>query len=232
MLRSVLFAGISLGLAVYAMGGQPDSVAATGGWKFSSEKAGIKIFSRPHPGGTVKEFMAIGEIEACSREVHAVIDDIGDYSSFMPYTAECQLLKREADSILTYQRISPKVVCDRDYTLRIWETSWAGPDGFTFLNRWHAVNALGPPKKPGVLRVKLCEGSWLLEPASKTTTKATYSVCSDSCGKAPAFIANEFSQIGIRKVFAAVRQQVKDPKYSVAEQGEIRIGKRQSASEE
>jgi hypothetical protein len=231
MLRPALFVAISFALAVCASADQPDSVASSDGWKFTSEKGGIKIFSRPHHGSPVKEFRAIGDIEACSREVHAVIDDIDGYPSFMPYMAECQLVKREADSLLIYQRISPKIVCDRDYTLRIWETSSAGPDGFTFLNRWQAANALGPAKKPGVMRVQLCNGSWLLEPSSKTTTKATYSVCSDSCGKAPAFIANQFSLIGIREVFAAVRQRVKNPKYSVAQQGEIRIGKRQVATD-
>ena len=231
MFRAALFVAFSFALVVCARADQPDSVASTDGWKLSSEKHGIKIFSRPHPGSPVKEFRAIGDIEACSREVHAVIDDIDGYPSFMPYMAECQLVKREADSILIYQRISPKIVCDRDYTLRIWETSWAGPGGFTFLNRWQAANSLGPPKKSGVMRVKLCRGSWLLEPSGKSTTKATYSVCNDSCGKAPTFIANQFSQIGIRQVFAAVRQQVRNPKYAVAEQGKFGLasGKRQAA---
>jgi hypothetical protein len=222
---------VSLAPVVCAMADQSDSVAASDGWKFSSEQRGVKIFSRPHPGSAVKEFRAVGEIEACSREVHAVIDDIHGYPSFMPYTVECRLLKRETDSILAYQRISPKIVCDRDYTLRIWETSWPGADGFTFLNRWQTANASGPPKVPGVLRVKLCKGSWLLEPSSKTTTRATYSVCSDSCGKAPAFLANEFSQVGIREVFAAVREQVKNPKYAVAERRDFRLGQGQSPAD-
>ncbi len=68
-----------------------------------------------------------------------------------------------------------------------------------------------------MIRVKICEGSWLLEPSSAVTTKATYSVCSDSAGKVPVFLVNHFSQVSIRKIFEVIRKQVKDPKYAVAE---------------
>jgi hypothetical protein len=36
----------------------------------------------------------------------------------------------------------------------------------------------------------------------------------DSGGAIPAFIKNTGSQIGIRKLFAAIRKQVRDPKYA------------------
>jgi Polyketide cyclase / dehydrase and lipid transport len=208
---------VSFALALPAMANQPGSVAASDGWKLSSEGDGIKIYSRAHPNSPVKEFRAVGEIEAPSREVHAVIDDVASYPEFMPYVTQCLLLKRDEDSILTYQRISTKIVCDRDFTLRIREKSWASPDGLTFLNQWQIANGLGPPEKPGVIRVKICEGSWLLEPSSAVRTKATYSVCSDSAGKVPVFLANHFSQVSIRKIFEVVRKQVKDPKYATAE---------------
>jgi Polyketide cyclase / dehydrase and lipid transport len=217
----------SFGLTIFASGQQqPHRATAAQGWKFASESRGVKIFSRAHPGSIVKEFKAIGKIEASTREVHAVVDDVRGYPNFMPYTAECRLVKREGNSVLAYQRISPRIVCDRDYTLRIWETSWHSHDGLTFLNRWQTANKEGPPKKPGVLRVDLCRGSWLLEPSGKgTTTRATYTICSDSCGKVPAFLVNQFSQVGIRQIFAAIREQVKNPKYAIAEERDIRIGR-------
>ena len=62
---------------------------------------------------------AIGEIAASTAVVHAVIDDVDSYPQFMPYTVECRVLKREGDSVLTYQRISAPLVSDRDYTLRV-----------------------------------------------------------------------------------------------------------------
>src|ERR1700737_4132396 len=167
------------------------------GWTLSKESSGIRLYSRAHPGSSLKEFKAVGEIDASARAVHNVIDDIEAYPSFMPFTAQCRVIKREADSIITYQRLSPKICSDRDYTLRIRETSWAGPGGLVYLNRWELANELGPGEKKGVVRVKLCEGGWLLEPEDATKTRATYTVYTDSGGAIPAFIANRASQIAI-----------------------------------
>jgi hypothetical protein len=186
------------------------------GWKFAKEGAGVSLYSRVRGGSALKEFKAVGEIDAPTRAVHNVIDDFEAYPSFMPYTAECHLIKREDDSILTYQRLSPKVVSDRDYTLRIRKKAWPSQDGLVYLNQWEPANEFGPAEKPGVLRVKLNEGSWLLEPAGASKTRATYSIYTDSGGAIPAFIANAASEVGIRKLFAAVRKQVKHPKYDDA----------------
>ena len=134
----------------------------------------------------------------------------------MPYTVECRVLKREGDAVLTYQRLSAPLVSDRDYTLRVRTTSRTVEGGTSYLSRWETENALGPAERLGVVRVKLCEGGWLLEPLGSNATRATYSVYTDSGGVIPAFIKKTGSQIGIRKIFAAIRKQVQDPKYNAA----------------
>ncbi|PYK61618.1 MAG: hypothetical protein DME43_02080, partial [Verrucomicrobia bacterium] len=113
-------------------------------WKLATERNGVTIYSRPHSGSSLKEFKAVGEIAAPSRAVCEVIEDVDAYPSFMPYMAECRLLRRESDSLLSYQRISPKVCCDRDFTLRTYKTSWPGLAGLVYSNRWESANALGP----------------------------------------------------------------------------------------
>ena len=158
----------------------------------------------------------MGEIAAPSRAVCEVIEDVDAYPNFMPYMAECRLLRRESDSLLSYQRISPKVCCDRDFTLRTYKTSWPGVAGLVYSNRWESANALGPTKKPGVVRVEFCQGAWLLEPNGAARTRATYSVYTDTGGLIPAFIANHFSQSAIGEIFAAMRKQVTQPKYNAA----------------
>ena len=182
-------------------------------WCLTSESGAIKLYSRVRPGSDLKEFKAVGTIEASTSAVHNVINDVEGYAKFMPFTAECRILKQEGNSLYTYQRISPKVVSDRDYTLRVEQTSWPGEAGLVYLNKWEPANETGPPEKKGVLRVKMCTGQWLLEPESVEKTRATYSIYTDTGGALPAFIANAANGIGIRKIFAAVRHQVKDPKY-------------------
>jgi hypothetical protein len=205
----LLFLGISTGIASGA------ATAGSGGegWQLGSESGGIKLYHRVRPGSKLKEFKATGVIDAPTRVVNNVLNDVDGYPKFMPFTAECRVVKRDGESTYAYQRISPKIVGDRDYTLRIREKSWPVEGGLTYQKRWEPANEVGPPEKKGVLRVKLCEGGWLLEPESPDKTRATYTIYTDTGGSLPVFIANAASGIGIRKIFAAVRRQVKDPKY-------------------
>ena len=185
-------------------------------WKLISNKEGVALYRRDRP--ITNESKAIGEIAAPAAVAHAVINDVESYASFMPYTVECRVLKREGNSIVVYQRISAPLTSDRDYTVRIRSSSKPVEGGTSYRSQWEAANALGPPEEPGVVRVNLCDGSWLLEPTGPNTTRATYMIYTDSGGAIPRFIKETGSQIGIRKLFAAIRKQVRDPKYTKAAQ--------------
>ena len=198
------------GIALPLLAAEP---AQDTNWKMAKQTNGVAIQSRPHPGSNLKEFKATGEIDAPSKTVHNVIDDVDSYPSFMPYTAEATVLERHHDSLITYQRLSPKIVGDRDYTLRIEKKSWPAQFGIAYFNEWKPANEHGPAEKPGVFRVKLCDGSWLLEPIGVNKTRATYYLFTDSGISVPPFLANTISETGISKLFAAVRKQSKEPKY-------------------
>jgi len=212
-LMSIFIAGGSTTFAA------EESISTDDYWKLSAQEKNVVIYSRPRPGSQLKEFKAVGPIDAPTGAVCAVIDDFQNYPKFMPYTTECRLIKRDGDSIVGYQRLSPKVCADRDYTLRVWKKSWPSTGGLVFMSHWSPANDLGPPEKKGVVRVKLCEGKWLLEPDGTTKTRATYFIYTDTGGFIPSFIANRISVTGITKLFAAVRKQVKDPKYAVSMPG-------------
>ncbi|MBA2434958.1 MAG: hypothetical protein H0V54_07740 [Chthoniobacterales bacterium] len=186
---------------------------ANDGWKVVSESKGVKVESRVRSGASINELRAVGGIDAPTRVVRGVLEDIESYPSFMPFLIECRLLKRDADSLISYQRISAPLTSDRDYTLRVRNSDEAG--GKVFRSRWEIANALGPAEQPGVVRVKINEGSWLLEAQDDLTTRATYSIYTDG-GALPAFVANRANQIGIGRLFAAVRKQVQQPKYNLS----------------
>jgi ribosome-associated toxin RatA of RatAB toxin-antitoxin module len=213
MIRSVLrFVLVLAMLACCAHRQAAEAAESAGEWKFISNKGGVALYRRERTASY--ESKAIGEIDASTQLAHAVINDLESYASFMPYTAECRVLKREADSVVVYQRISAPLTSDRDYTVRVRWSSKAVDGGMSYFSQWSTENALGPPEKAGVVRVKLCEGGWLLEPAGPNKTRATYMIYTDSGGMIPTFIKNTGSQIGIRKLFEAVRKQVRDPKYA------------------
>jgi len=205
-LIALLAVGAGLVVAFASPPGQED-------WELVKQSNGVAIYSRPHPGSTLKEFKAIGEIDAATKTVHNVIDDVDAYEEFMPYTTEATVLEKNPNSMIAYQRLSPKIVADRDYTLRIEKKSWPAQFGIAYLSEWKPANEQGPAEKPGVFRVKVCNGSWLLEPAGANKTRATYFVFTDSGITAPPFLANTISETGISKLFAAVRKQTKEPKY-------------------
>jgi hypothetical protein len=190
------------------------SVSPKDGWKLAADAKEVIIYSRPHGDSNLKEFKAIGSIDAPSCAVHAVIDDFENYPKFMPYTLECRLLKQEGDLVIGYQRLSPKICEDRDYTLRVSKKSIPGPNGLTYLSQWRTANEMGPAEQKGVVRIKVCNGNWLLEPDGSGKTRATYSIYSDTGGAIPAFIANHASLTAIKKLYAAIRKQAKDPKYA------------------
>lgn len=186
------------------------------GWKLATDAKDVIIYSRPHAESNLKEFKAIGFIDAPSSAVGAVIDDFENYPKFMPYTLECRLIKREGDSVIGYQRVSPKICEDRDYTLRVFKKSSSGPKGLTYMSQWQTANELGPPEQKGIVRLKICNGGWLLEPDGPARTRATYSIYSETGGAVPAFIANHASLTAIKKLYDAIRKQVKEPKYAAA----------------
>ena len=102
-------------LCANARAAEPE--ATPGEWKLISDKEGVAIYRRQRPASN--ESKAIGEIAAPAALVHAVIDDVESYASFMPYMAECRVLKRDGDSVVAYQRISAPLTSDRDYTVRV-----------------------------------------------------------------------------------------------------------------
>lgn len=186
------------------------------GWTPESAGKDVSIHSRSRAGTSVKEFRAVGLIDATPAAVFAVLDDSEAYPTFMPYTSECRVLKRDKDVVLAYQRLDLPVVSDRDYTLRSKHQRWIGPDGPIYWIRWEPANDQGPAEKPGVQRVNVCEGGWLLEPSESGGTRAIYTIYTDSGGAIPPMLANNGSRAAIRKVFDAIRKQVKNPKYSAS----------------
>ena len=208
----ILFATLLAGSVAASEKAQPIQEAAE--WTQESSAKGVTIYSRIRAGSPLREFKGVGVIEAAPSAVFAVLDDSEAYPSFMPYTSECRILKRDKDTVLAYQRLDLPLVSDRDYTLKSQNAKWLGPDGTIYRIRWTPANDEGPASKQGVLRVNVCEGGWLLEPEGTGSTRATYAIFTDNGGTLPPILANNGSRMAIRKVFEAIRKQVKDPKYA------------------
>ncbi len=184
-------------------------------WKLVTRSGDVNIYEKSHPGSPVREFKGEGLIDAPTVVAKRVLEDVPAYPAFMPFVIEARVISVEDRGRVSYQRISPPMVGDRDYTVRVRFESRPHPGGPAYLSRWKIANELGPPEEPGVTRVKVSEGSWLLEPASEgRQTQATYTIYTDSGGGMPSFVLNVAGKTAVPKVFAGVRKQVLLPKYA------------------
>jgi hypothetical protein len=131
----------------------------------------------------------------------------------MPYTEEAKVLSREREDkvILFYSKISTPLVDRRDYLIRlIDESDWKDGKGFLKVS-WTVVNDKDDlvPVKKDVVRVRVNDGYWLLEPREEgKKTFATYYIYTSPGGSIPNFIANQGNSIAVPKVFDAIRKTV------------------------
>jgi ribosome-associated toxin RatA of RatAB toxin-antitoxin module len=197
---------------VFTLGG--NAIAADDGWSVASRSPEVVVYERTHKGSALQEFKAVGVLDASPEVLKRVIDDVAEYPHFMPYVTEARVISGDAANRVSYQRISPPMVSDLDYTVRVNCETRSTPAGKSFCNRWQTANELGPAEKSGVRRVKITEGSWLLEPEDGgKKTRATYRIFSDTGGSLPAFIMNTASRTAIPKLFKSVQKQAMLPKY-------------------
>ena len=184
------------------------------GWTVAAHSDDLTVFTRPHDGTSLRECKAVGVINAEPIVVKRVLDDTAEYPKFMPYVVETKTICHTNDGHIGYQRLSPPIVGERDYTVRVKCESRACQAGGTiYCNSWEAANDLGPAEIKGVTRVKVTRGSWLLEPSPGGKTRATYTIFSDSGGGIPAFLLNAANKSAIPKLFDAVRKQARLEKY-------------------
>jgi len=184
------------------------------GWALANHSDNLTVYTRPHEGSSIRECKAVGIIDAEPIVVKRVLDDTTEYPKFMPYVVETKIITRTADERVGYQRISPPIVGDRDYTVRVkCESAPCAAGGMIYCNSWDAANDLGPAEIKGVTRVKITQGSWLLEPAGPGKTRATYTIYSDSGGGVPTFLLNSANKTALPKLFDAIRKQARLSKY-------------------
>lgn len=186
------------------------------GWQHLEDKDGVTLYSRTRVGAGFREFKGTGVIDMPPATVEKVLEDISAYPTFMPYVAEARVLSQDGDDLLTYQRLDVPLIADRDYTVKFQHGIAKDAAGaIIYRDTWQTANEAGPAAKLGTVRVKVNEGSWLLEPMGPdgATTQATYQIYTDSGGVLPAFLANKASQLIIPRLFDGVRKQAHDPKY-------------------
>ena len=155
-----------------------------------------------------RRIIAVGEVGAPPEVVFNVLTDFDHYPDFMPYVKESRVLSRMGDSeVITYARVAPPFVSERDYSLKVTTTHGMPSNGGVFKIEWTAIPE-AQPEIEGVVRVKLNIGSWREEPLEGgTRTRLTYTLLTNPGGLIPDFVVNMSNTIAIPKLFEAVRKR-------------------------
>lgn len=175
-------------------------------WTEAYHSGGLLIYTKDVDEG--RRLIAVAEMETPPEVVFNVLNDFEHYPEFMPYVKESLVLSREGNNeAITYARIAPPFVSERDYALRVRMTRGTHSNGGVFKVEWVAVPD-AQAEVEGVVRVKLNEGSWLVEPLHDgKRTRLSYNLLTNPGGLIPPFIVNMSNTTAIPQLFSAIAKR-------------------------
>jgi hypothetical protein len=183
--------------------------AAEPAWQQVARDEGITVMARTPEGGTVSEVKATALVDAPPQDVWRVIRDYPNYTKTMPYTQESRVLASEQEGkvVVFYCLVNAPLVDKRDFIIRIRdESDWKEGKGF-LKTAWSVTTEGAPAVREGVVRVKLNNGYWLLEPREEgKKTFVTYYLYTDPGGALPKWIADRANKTSVPDVLRAVRK--------------------------
>ncbi len=186
---------------------QAPSCLAAQGWELVHDEDGVQVFTRAHPGSSIREVLARTLVSAPPKAVLSLLTDFDAYTRFMPATLErCKLLAEEQDTYYVFQQLDLPFVDDRFYTIRL--DAKADPAGKGFSLAWTLSDDPRYQVQGRGSRVNLNDGAWTLrEAAAGTATQLSYQVHTDP-GEIWALVANLANRVSVPDLVSAVRNRV------------------------
>lgn len=179
-------------------------------WKFDSKEEGVTLMRRDRPGTVIREFKATGIIDAPPTEVWKVLRDFQNYKDLTAYAQKTEVVGTESDGkvVHLYVVTAPPLIDKRDYCVKyVDESDWK--DGKGYYQQSFTLSDKGPPPaKEGMVRMKLFDGQWRLEPVEDgKKTSVTYTIAADPGGSLPNWVVNSLAGPGVRNTFKTIRQR-------------------------
>jgi len=183
---------------------------AQDGWKYETEKEGIKVYSRNVPGSKIKALKVECVVKSGAAQLVALLLDVRAAERWVSHTKSCSLIRKVSDAELYYySEVSlPWPLENRDFVAHVKVSQDAA-------SRVVTVNAPAIPgviaAKKGIVRVSESKGLWLITPLGNGTVKVTYTLQVDPGGIIPAWAVNSLSAQGPLESFQNMRREL--PKY-------------------
>jgi hypothetical protein len=160
-------------------------VLATPEWKTVSSSEGITVEARPVTGSPFAELRATTTVAVPVEALCAGAFGTSLVDPKEPSLKSRRVISESPDERVAYDRISPPVVNDRDYTVR---THREQTDRGRCRVTVDIANELAPAPSPSVVRLEKLRCAWDFEPQPDGRTKLTYVMWADPNTSLPAFM--------------------------------------------
>ncbi len=185
------------------------AAAADSEWE-TLQSSPIVVKARNRPAGGVKEIWAEGDIKGDVGDIQDVLTDTTRFTKYMPYMTEAKEIgARDADgAIYIYLRLDMPVLSPRDFIHKVYidkdaRTPWTKG---VYASHWHAL-PYKIPQVPGVVRLQISEGSWLVTPLPGGKAHLIYKFSADPGGSIPSIFTNMNNVKGPVETFASVERE-------------------------
>ncbi|MEW6077750.1 MAG: hypothetical protein AB1724_08065 [Thermodesulfobacteriota bacterium] len=193
--------------------------ADDGPWDLLLEKHDIRVYARPVPDSTLREYRAEILLDAGISCVSAVLDDIPAAVEWFPFCLSAGVIDDLPDG--------------RKIIMNIADFPWPFQDRYAVFSsrkmadnsRKQIVVAFGIDDVSGarsiddradtrdMIRLPFMRGQWTLAAIDGEKTQVVYTICADAGGSIPLWLIKTFFEDTPYKTLENLRKMVKKPKY-------------------
>ena len=158
-------------------------------WQLETSEKGVKVFTRPGPGGGFPEFRGETTIRAGVFEILAVLDDIDSACEWTQRCAASRQLKRHSPiHRIFYNRTAvPWPLQDRDAVLEGTVSGMAKGDDV--VASFRSVTWPGVPARSGVVRMPILEGAYRVQRVAEGASRVSLRIRAHPGGIIPDWLA-------------------------------------------
>jgi len=188
------------------------SCFAQDAWKLSTDKDGIRIYTRPMANSKLKAIKVECSLNVRASQLVRVIMDIDNSAQWVYHSRNAYVVKQVSPSELYYySEVSvPWPAQNRDYIAHI-NVSQNPKTKVITIDAPCLPNMV--PDKPGIVRISRSTGRWTITPAAGNIVKVEYQLAVDPAGSIPAWLINLFATEGPLKTFERLKLQLQKPEY-------------------
>ena len=180
-------------------------------WELSSEKPGIKVYTRIPENSNIKELRIKVDLKGDMDTLLNIVNDANNFGSWVYKCADSSPVTPPEGYNMAYAATTdfPFPMSDRE--LVAYSKQWLDEKGRIHTHTICAPDAI--PVKSGIVRIQAYEARWLIEQVDEENIHVDYVSFVDPGGHIPAWIINLALTAGPMKTFEKLIDQVEKKSY-------------------